>query len=206
MRDRRPTWTLGGIGLIVCGVLGMLRTTAPGMPGALVLGGITDLVYAVAVMLFAFGTTAAASVVARRPLGVTTMTIVAVWPLIDTVAVRLLPQDGTSLGAWTTYGYVTLVVQTGAALIAATQIARAGVVGSPWCWAPLWVLGFQALAWAVPQIVFVSIGPGAIQSWADLLVLVGALAALSGTLGLGILALVLAAQQRPDTVEVYRSA
>jgi len=113
---------------------------------------------------------------------------------------------GELLGEESTYGYVTLVVQTGAALIAATQIARAGVVGSPWCWAPLWVLGFQALAWAVPQIVFVPIGPGAIQSWADLLVLVGALAALSGTLGLGIMALVLAAQQRPDTVEVYRSA
>jgi hypothetical protein len=89
--------------------------------------------------------------------------------------------------------------------IAATQIARAGVVASPWCWAPRAVLGFQALAWAVPQIVFVSVGSGAIQNWADLLVFVGPLAALSGTLGLGILSLVLAAQQRPDTVEVYRS-
>jgi hypothetical protein len=36
--------------------------------------------------------------------------------------------------------------------------------------------------------------------------LLGAVAGLVGTLGLGILALVLAAQQRPETVEVFRSA
>ncbi len=206
MRDRRRTWTLGGIGLIACGVLGMVQTTLLGMSTGPAIAVVTGLVYAAAVLLLAIGTTSGASVVARRPLGVTTLAIVAVWPLVDQVAVHFLPQDGSSLGAWTTYGYVTLVVQAGAALVAAMQIARAGVVAAPWCWAPLWVLAFQAFAWAVPQIVGISVGVAAIQAWWGLYSLLATLAGLAGTLGLGILSLVLAAQQRPDTVEVYRSA
>lgn len=197
---------IGGIGLIICGVLGLLRTTLFSMSLWPALAIVTGLIYAAAVLLFAIGTSARASVVARRPLGVTTMAIVAVWPLVNTVANLVLPQDESTFGAWTTYAYVALVVQTGAAFVAAMQIARAGVVPQPWCWAPLWVLAFQAFAWALPQIVFASVGTDAIQSWTDLYFLLSALASLVGTLGLGILALVLAAQQRPDTVEVYRSA
>jgi hypothetical protein len=197
---------LGGIGLIVCGVLGMLQSSVPEMSRGPALAVVIGLVYAAAVLVFAIGTTPQASVVGRRPLGVTSIAILAVWPLVDIVATAFLPQDGTSLGAWTTYGYVTLLVQTSAALVAAMQIARAGIVPAPWRWAPLWVLGFQAFAWAVPQIVVVSVGPVEIQRWADLYMLLGAVAGLVGTLGLGILALVLAAQQRPETVEVFRSA
>lgn len=197
---------IGGIGLIVAGVFGMLGTTLFGMSGGPALYVVTSVIYAAAVLLFAIGTTREASVVARRPLGVTALAIVAVWPLIDNIGTQFLPQDGSSLGAWTTYGYVTLLVQTGAALVAAMQIARAGVVPAPWHWAPLWVLGFQAFAWAMPQIIAVSAGPGEIQRWTDLYFLFGALTGLAGTLGLGILALVLAAQQRPETVEVFRSA
>lgn len=205
MRERRRTWTIGGIGLVACGVLGMLSSTFLVTSGGPALAIVTGVIYAASVLLFAVGTTAEASIVARRPLGVTTLAIVAVWPLVDRLAVSLLPQDGSSLGAWTTYGYVTLIIQTGAALAAAMQIARAGIVPGPWHWAPLWVLGFQAFAWAVPQIIAVSVGPAEIQRWADLYVLMGALAALVGTLGLGILALVLAAQQRPESIEVFRS-
>lgn len=205
MRARRRTWTIGGIGLIACGVLGMLGSTFLIMSGGPALAILTSVIYGASVLLFTVGTAREASVVARRPLGLAALTIVAVWPLIDRLAVPLLPQDGSSLGSWTTYGYVTLLVQTGAAVVAVMQIARAGVVPGPWRWAPLCVLGFQAFAWAVPQILVVSVGPAGIQSWADLYVLMGALAALIGTLGLGILALVLAAQQRPETVEVFRS-
>ena len=197
---------IGGIGLVVCGVLVMLGTTILGMSGGPALYVVSSVIYAAAVLLFAIGTTAQASVVARRPLGVTAMTILAVWPLVDRIVFQFLPQDGSSLGAWTTLGYVTLVVETGAALVAAMQIARAGVVPARWRWAPLWVLASQAFAWALPQIFFVSAGPGEIQRWTDLYFLFGALAGLAGTLGLGILALVLAAQQRPETVEVFRSA
>src|SRR5690606_32214784 len=60
--------------------------------------------------------------------------------------------------------------------------------------------------WAIPQIVFVTVRPEHVQSFADLFGMLSSLAALAGTLGLGILAIVLAVQQRPDGVEVYRSA
>ncbi len=200
---------IGGVGLIACGVLGMLRTSLPGGFGPFsawnMMVIVTGVIYAAAVLLFAIGTSAHGSVVARRPLGVVTMAIVAVWPLVDTAANLVFSQDESTFGAWTTYAYVALVVQTGAALVAATQIGRAGVVPAPWCWAPLVILGFQAFAWAVPQIVFVSLGSDAIANLADLYVLMSTLAGLAGTLGLGILALVLAAQQRPESVEVYRS-
>ena len=197
---------IGGIGLIVAGVFGMLGTTLFGMSGGPAHYVVTSVIYAAAILLFAIGTTREASVVARRPLGVTALAIVAVWPLIDNIGTQFLPQDGSSLGAWTTYGYVTLLVQTGAALAAAMQIARAGVVPAPWHWAPLWVLGFQAFAWALPQTVLVSADPAALQGWTGPFTLLGMLALLAGTLGLGILSLVLAAQQRPETVEVFRSA
>ena len=151
---------IGGIGLVACGVLTMLRTSLPGGFGPfsvwnmmVILAGVS---YSAAVLLFAIGTSRQASVVARRPLGVISMAIVAAWPLVDVIAAPFLPRDESSVGVLMTYGYVTLIVQTGAALIAASQIARAGVLSAPWCWAPMWVLGLQAFAWAVPQIVVVS--------------------------------------------------
>ena len=100
----------------------------------------------------------------------------------------------------------SLLAWAAAGLIAAAQIARTDIVPQPWRWAPLWVLGGYALSWAVPQIVFVSLRPEEIQPFAGLLQLLSALAGLAGTLGLGILAIVLAVQQRPDSVEVYRSS
>lgn len=205
MRGRRRTWTIGGVGLVVCGVFGMLQSALLAAPGGQALATMANVVYALSVLLFAIGLTREASVVARRPLGVTTLAVVALWPLVDQLAVQLLPQDLSSLGVFTTYGYVALLVQASAALLATTQIASAGVVPRPWCWAPLWVLGLQALVWAAPQIVVISAGLGAIQTWSGIFILLGTVAGLAGTLGLGILALVLAAQQRPESVDVFRS-
>lgn len=209
---------IGGIGLIACGVIAMLRSSLPGAFGPFsawnVIGILTEVIYAAAVLVFAIGISRQSSVVARRPLGVTSMAIVALWPFVNTLVAPLLslddapqlPQDEGVIGASMIYFSVALVVQAGAALIAATQIARAGVVPAPWCWAPLWVVGFQAIAWAVPQIVIVSLGSNGTQTWAGVYLLFSTLAGLAGTLGLGILALVLAARQRPESVEVYRSA
>lgn len=201
---------IGGIGLVACGVIAMLRSSLPGAFGPFsvwnVTAILTNVIYAAAVLVLAIGTSREASVVARRPLGVTSMAILAAWPLVDVVAFPFLPQDGSSLGEWHTYGYVTLLVQTSAALVAAMHIARAGVLTAPWCWAPLWVLAFQALVFAVLQIAGVTAGAAELQYLVGLYLLLSSIAGLAGTLGLGILALVLAAQQRPESVEVYRSA
>src|SRR3546814_8016534 len=105
------------------------------------------------------------------------------------------------------YGYLSLFLPIAVALIAGVQIARARVVELPWRWAPLWVLALQAMVWAIPQIGFAAVGPGSdVQAFVASLSVLGMLGFLANTLGLGILAVVLAARQRPDTVEVFRSA
>lgn len=165
---------------------------------------VTDLIFAVSILLFAFGLSRDASIVGRRPLGVTAMVVVALWPLIDFALTRSpalgSPADESS---WMIHGYLSLLVPAVAGLVAATQIARGDHVPQPWRWAPMWVLGGYALTWAIPQIVFVTARPESIQGFADLFLLLGSLASLAGTLGLGVLAIVLAAQQRPRSVGVY---
>ncbi|MDX2375781.1 hypothetical protein M4I32_03090 [Microbacterium sp. LRZ72] len=205
MRSRRRTWMLGGIGLIACAVIDVVAAAAPGLAGAGVLRVFGDVVYAAAVLLFAVGLTADASVVRRGPLGVVAMTIVAVWPLVASIAAQLVASSAPATW-WSVYGYVALVVPAGAGLVAAMRIARAAVVPDPWRWAPLWVLGVHAAAAVLPQIFMVASDRSAIQSVAGVFSAIGMLSFLTGTLGLGILALVLAASQRPDTVEIFRSA
>ena len=208
MRQLKRTWIAGGIGLISCGVVGMLRYSVLGAPGSSQFLGVTaDIFYAVGVALLAIGLTREASVVARQPLGMVAMLFVAVWPLFSDLAtgwLELLEPQGQG-AAWTVFGYIALVIPIGAGLIAATQIARAGVIQAPWRWAPLWVLGVQVLAWAVPQLTFVAVGAGNAQLYADLFAMLGTLAFLTSTLGLGTLAVVLAARRRPASVDVFRS-
>jgi hypothetical protein len=205
MRSVKTTWMAGGAGLVACGVLGVLSYSMLGTPGTQVISLVGDAIFATAVLLFAIGLSPDASVVARRPLGVTAMVVVAAWPLVAFVIASLLALDEPGDGSMI-YGYVALIVPAGAGLVAAVQIARADVVPSPWCWAPAWALAVQAAAWAIPNVVTVAAGPQAIQGLANILAALGMLAFLVGTLGLGILALVLAAQQRPHGVEIYRSA
>ena len=207
MRNRRRTWITGGAGLIVCGVLGMLQTNLVGMPGSEIMRVVTDVVFAASMLLFAFGLSREASVVGRQPVGSAAMVVLALWPFAAFVLTRSLnsqvPSEDT---AWMIYGYVSLLVPAAAGLVAAAQIARSGNVPAPWRWAPMWVLAAYAVTWAVPEIVFVSVRPDSIQAFADLFLMLGALDSLAGTLGLGILAIILAVRERPGSVEVYRSA
>lgn len=207
MRHRQRTWIFGGAGLITCGVVGMLQTSLVGVPGADIINVVVDAIYAASVLLFAIGLSRAASVVARGPLGVAAMTVVALWPLVSPTLTRMLAdQSPAEEEAWTAYGYLSLLVPTAAALIAGAQIARARSVPSPWCWAPLWVLGAYAATWAIPQIIFVTVRADGIQEFGGLFTMLGGLATLAGTIGIGILAIVLAARERPESVEIYRSA
>lgn len=135
------------------------------------------------------------------------MVVVALWPLMKFVVTQPLDSYATANDtAWMIYGYAALLVPAGAGLVAAMQIARTDNVPAPWKWAPLWVLGAYALTWAIPEVIFVTVRPEGIQALADLLAMLGALASLAGTLGLGVLAIALAVRERPGSVEVYRSA
>ncbi|ANG84126.1 hypothetical protein [Microbacterium aurantiacum] len=216
MRQRRRTFMIGGMGLVLCGVLGMLQYAAPGLGP--VVGILVDLVFAAAVLLFAIGSSRAASVVARRPLGVAALTVVAVWPLAIRAVQPLLPiMDAATFDAGldayrgaetilTAVFFTNLLVSLVAGLLASVQIARAAVVPAPWNWAPLWAFAVSVVAAVIPQLLFAAAGSSGAQALAEAAILLGAIGFLARTLGLGILALVLAARFRSDSVDVYRSA
>ncbi|MEV8271893.1 hypothetical protein [Microbacterium sp. NPDC077184] len=216
MRQRRRTFMIGGTGLVLCGMLGMLQFSVPGLGP--VIGILVDVVFAAAVLLFAIGLSRAASVVARRPLGVAALAVVALLPLLVRAIQPILPtMDAATFDAGldayreaetilTAVFFVNLLVSLAAALLASLQIARAAVVPAPWRWAPLWALIVSVVAAVVPQILFAAAGSSGAQAFAEVALLLGAVGFLARTLGLGILALVLAARLRSDSVDVYRSA
>lgn len=206
MQGRRTTWLVGGIALVACGVVGMLRWSFLGEPGATaVLSLLADVLWAGAILLLAVGLTREQSVVARRPLGLASAAIVAVWPLIDTVVSLFLspwtPDQAEALLFW---AYLAMVLPVLAGLIAAVQVARAGIIPRPWNQAPLWVLVGQVVLWAVPQAMGVA-APTVIMQMPGLLSALGMLGFLAGTVGLGILSIVLAHRSREATVPVFSS-
>jgi len=206
MRDRWLTWTIGGSGLIASGVAVLLRDTVLGTPAAHLIGTAGNVFYAAAVLFLAFGLSREASIVARRPLGVAALTCVGLWPLVASVLSPIFESSGIDGDTGPlVYFYLALFVPSCAGVIAVVQIARAGVIPPPWQWAPSWALGVGVAAFVIPQVTYLALPPTDIQGFADLFALFGSVAALVGTLGLGILALVLAAKQRPESVDVFRS-
>jgi hypothetical protein len=205
MRSIRTTWTAGGALLVLCGVLVL---TAPGALGAAGMGVAIagDVLYAAAVLVFAIGLSREASVVARRPLGLVAMVVVALWPFAARTLWAVLgagpvPPDDARLSIL--FG-VDTVVSLGAALVAAVRIGRTGTVPRPWRWAPVWALGVTVVTAVIPQLAAVG-APSAGQQLVPLFSVMGVLGLAVRTIGLGILALVLSAQLRPSSVEVLRS-
>lgn len=209
MQTRRTTWTVGGVGLIVCGVLGIVQYSLMDTLGAT--GGgffdfIGELPYAAMVLLFAIGLSREASVVGRKPLGMTALIVLAIWPVIASVfQAILIREQAIPSTEWTVFSYLDLFIRAASGLIAATQIARAGIVPSPWRWAPMWLFGLHAALWAIPQILIVAVGSGDVQHLAGLFVTLSTVTTMAETLGLGVIALMLALQLQPEGVEVYRS-
>ncbi|WP_322411009.1 hypothetical protein [Microbacterium invictum] len=215
MRKQRLTWTIGGVGLVLCGVIGMLQYSVFGI--AQVTGIGLDAVFAGSVLLFAIGLSTQSSVVARRPLGVAALAVVALWPLLIRAMEPLLPaMDAETFEAGlsayrgaesvlTAVFYVNLLVTVAASLLASVQIARAKVVPAPWNWAPLWALITWSVATVVQQLLYAESASTGVQGYAEVAFLLDALAFLLRTVGLGTVALVLSARVRSDTVDVYRS-
>ncbi|WP_047524119.1 hypothetical protein [Microbacterium sp. ZOR0019] len=207
MRKIRRSWLLGGIGLISCGIVGIARSSVLGAPGAdVVLALLSDLLWAGAILLLSIGLSREASVVARRPLGLTASAVVALWPVTATVLGPLvLPQEPTATEAWQTWSYLSVLIPLISGVIAAMQVARARTVPAPWNGAPLWALGIQTVVWVVPQVIGAS-APRALIEMAAVLPALGLLGFLSTTLGLGIVGVTLAGHRRVNTVPVFESA
>lgn len=178
------------------GVVGLVSPLSLGATGAVFAGILTDAVYAVGVLVFAFGLTRRASVVDRGPLGVTALVVVALVPLSFGIAVSADAARAPALASG------ELVIGAAAATIGVVRIARAGVVPYPWRWAPLWALGAYAVGAVVPQLILVVVGTG-VPAVIEAGLLVGTLGWLCATLGLGVCAFLAAAGVRPDAVEVY---
>lgn len=203
---RGTTWIIGGIGLILSGALGLLGAGSAGLAGSGVLAILQNVAFAASALLLAVGMTRADSVVARRPTGVVAVAILALWPLIaEGAAAAIGAVEPDAAEAWAVLGYASILVPTAAGLIAAVAILRAGTVPDPWRWAPMWVLAFQVGVWALTQALAVALGPD-VLSINGVFLLLGAVAFLAGTLGLGVLAVILGSRRRGATVEVFRSS
>jgi hypothetical protein len=205
MRPVRLTWTIGGIALIVAGVVGMLGNTTPAWTS---LALMIEVVWAAAVLLFAIGLSREASVVARRPLGLGALVVLALWPLTVRVIDAVLPASSSAMlvdPLRMGLTYTSLLIMLAAALLASVQIARSDVLPRPWRWAPLWALGVDVIGGALPYLIFMLASPAQSTDLLALVNIVAQLGFLARTLGLGILAVVLAARLRPGSVDVLRS-
>ncbi|WP_153004131.1 hypothetical protein [Microbacterium testaceum] len=209
MRARTRTWRTGGILLGVAGLLTLLAGQY--MLSPTVLRVVIDLVWAAGVICFAVGFSRDASVVARRPLGMTALVVVAVTPLVfDGITIALpepLSASDPAVVASSVVSWGGWIVSMAAGLVAAVQIARLGAVPRRWRWMPMWALGLSVGAAALQYItVSVLFGAGAGQDVLVIANMIGIVAVLAPTLGLGVIALVAAASERPDSIDVYRSA
>jgi hypothetical protein len=200
MRGRRLIWTIGGGGLITCGVAGILLSATLGSSLTDVLAFSVDLLWAAAVLVFTVGTSSQDSVVARRPLGLITLALVAVSPLaLRVVGLFQNPADPTPLVPWEVATFAPLALS----LVAVVQIGRAGVVPRQWRWAPAVALGVSVASVALSQVLMMDQATAA--QLVGLASALGMIGFLSRTLGLGILALVAVASERPVSVPVYSS-
>ncbi|MEV8357563.1 hypothetical protein [Microbacterium sp. NPDC076895] len=110
--------------------------------------------------------------------------------------------DAVMLGS--VLGYLDLLIPLAAGTIATVQIARTRIVPSPWRWAPLWVLGLSVLVGVITQGMYATLALPQ-QALADVATLLSALSSLAGTIGLGVLALILTERDRADSVHIFRS-
>ncbi|TFD85779.1 hypothetical protein E3T61_16755 [Cryobacterium lactosi] len=196
MTATRTTWILGGSALILTGVLGLLSSAFLG--ASTFLQTLACFTYLIAVLLFAFGLHPRASVVDRRPLGMTAMLVFGVWPLLIQLIGLVAPMGAGG------FANVDITVRLASATIAAVQIVRAGVVPQPWQWAPLWVLAIAAAGYFFQGVLGVALGAD-LPASTDYVILLGYLGNLAGTFGLGIAALVASIRKNGDaTVQILK--
>jgi hypothetical protein len=202
MQRRGSTWIVGGVGLIACGISGVIRDSLPGIHGAgETLSILTGLLWAGSILILGIGFRREDSLVVRKPLGLASMVTVALWPLITTTVGLVAPlQDSNRVTGWSVWTYVSLIVPLAAALIATVQIARSGAVPAPWNWAPMWLAAGQTVLWVATSVT----GPNAFMYLAGVYSALGSLCFLAATIGLGVLAIVLTSR-RTRTTDVFRS-
>lgn len=155
-------------------------------------GILPALMFTGALILFAVGTDRSTSVTARRPLGTIALIALGVWTFIATL-VRGTATVPPAIETFLTFGYIDLIVQFVLALIAATQIARAGTVHRPANLVPLWVVAATTASWIIQQVVTVAAGSN-VTLFLPLPVIIDSLVRVAGPVLLGIVAIALASR------------
>jgi hypothetical protein len=192
-------WFVGGALLLATVPLEVAtHSTGAGIVGTYT---ITTVLFSASLLVFAFGIRGSGSITARRPLGTTALAILAIWALLGWVLTDVVsasaPYNSPS-AAMLMFGHVDPFVEFAVALVAVVQIARAGVVPSPWNWAPAWAL----LAMTVPWLLWQIIAAGATQETASTATFfvsgVDGLVRVGNTIFLGVLAIVLSDRARRE--------
>lgn len=206
-RQRRSTWILGGILLIVPALIDIILRTSLGAA----VGWGSRLIFLLAVIIFTVGIGPAGSVTARRPLGTVSALVfgalLAAGGLLPLLPALARPASGdvqAMVAAATTVALSSLAIVLVAlvfGVIAAVQIARAGVVPAPWRWAPLWALGAGVIGSLVGMLlpVFLITSGLPVAETANLV-----MAGISGAaeIFLGIVAIALGIRERPEGAAV----
>lgn len=203
VRDARRAWILGGSLLIAYAVFRLIASGSPVfvLPGASI---VLDVLWAGALLVFAFGIRRSGSVVARRRIGVTALVVAALLPFVSALLWWAVPIEAWDISISVMVGQGLIVLGLAALLVATVVIGRAGAVPHRVRWVPLIVLGVGAgsqilahavagpLASTLDQTALVTVVFGSIML-SDL-----------GVLLLGILAIVLAPRTAaPAPVQVY---
>lgn len=194
LRARRLTWVASGVLLLLSVVVGLAAR------GPLVaLSPSKDWLFAAAGIVLAVGIGRGASITARGVVGTISTILLVIAPLTQWYWFALLPENtgdpNTEEDAWvlvaTAYFGILIVL----ALIAVIAIIRAGVVPSPWRWAPLWVMIWTPVTSAIGLAFFAAAPLGTpVASFGALLSLYGPAA---GVAFLGVLAIVLGMRRAP---------
>jgi hypothetical protein len=209
------TLVVGGVLLIASAVLAFVSPSVLSMPAALsaVVYWSSTIAFSAALLVYAFGLGRSGSIVARRPLGVGAMVLLAVWPLIDRVVTLVVPFTESTTEFHLTWGWVAIALRLAAAIVVVVEIARAGVLVGRVRWAPLWALVAVAGPQVIAQLYLVATGLDINRTEDDLVWLVlglGQLTAFAAPVVLGILSVVLAQRRTStpaaDPVQVYPPA
>lgn len=203
----RRAWVWAGGLLVLSVVLNLARTTATMTLAApsvgTVISWVADVLYAAALLLFAFGWQGEGSVVGRRVPGIIALIVLAAAPLLWLAP--MLAYSPESSQAAVGAQYVAIAIWFVAAIIAAVATARAGVVPRPWHLAPTIALAVVAGLWVIIQLFYAALGLSAVGQVGVIMSLYE-VAAILAPLALGILAIALGLQRpAPASVEVLSS-
>lgn len=212
----RRTLVTGGA-LLVASAVAAITTPSLVMSNVgatIVIGWLGTAAFSAALALFAIGLGPSASIVARRPLGVAALLLIAAWPFLERILTAIVPYSAETVEFYRVWGYASAAVWVGAAIVAAVEIARAGAVAGRVRWLPLWALVAVVAPQVLAQIIVVALGLDLGRSENDalsLLIGLGLLASVAAPIVLGVVAIVQAyrpadaAADRPS-VQVYPPA